>query len=99
LVVLIDRLFCLAHSTRSGIYKDYHAGCASVRSERAPTIASVWLPRKDGDIAVELDALPVQVSRERLVEDVVARLEGVQQVRAVEQRERELLRTLLSQAT
>jgi hypothetical protein len=54
---------------------------------------------KHGDISVELDALPVDVLRTRLVEEVEARMDltALDAVQAVEQTERERLAHLLAQ--
>jgi hypothetical protein len=56
---------------------------------------------KHGDVAVELDALPIDVLRRRLEDDVRARVDvkALARVRIVETRERKRLRTLLAATT
>lgn len=56
--------------------------------------------KKYGDIAVELDALPVDVLRARLTDEVEARMNlgALESVRQVEEEERSRLRTLLKSA-
>lgn len=56
--------------------------------------------KKYGDIAVELDALPVDVLRARLTDGVEARMNlgALESVRQVEEAERSRLRTLLKSA-
>jgi hypothetical protein len=51
-----------------------------------------------GDLSVELDALPLEVLRERVVIEVEARmdLDALAEVREVEERDRELLVQALS---
>ena len=55
---------------------------------------------RHGDVAVELDALPVDVLRGRLVEEVERRMDlrALKRVRGLEARERQRLATLLSEA-
>ena len=54
--------------------------------------------RKYGDIAVELDALPVQVLRQRLVDEVEARtdMDALERTWQIEEADRERLAVMLA---